>query len=447
MASDPFATPPPPSPPSDPPPPPPPTAPDAPGTHARPLRRRRSGRVLGGVANGIAATYGVDVVLVRVLWVVAALAGVGIPLYLIAWIAIPYGDDSTPPPHFERKRDLPLVVGIVLVAIGAIIVLHEVFFVRDFGRFAFPLVLIAAGAAFLIRRADQDSSTPASPARAAFAAPTPTVTPSTTSTDTETAMPEPDTATIDGPAPEVTPPGAPPPTSAWGQTAPWPTAPRPTPPAPPRRRERPFLTPVTIGVLLLVGGVTALLGASDAVDVNLTVAFAIGLAIVAAALVISAWVGRAHGLILIGLLLVGATAASSILDVPLHGGWGDQHYAPTTRSTLQRSYALSGGRLTVDLVDAPLANRTTHVDATLGFGELDVDVPSSVRVDVRARAGAGAVEVFGQTDNGVHSDAHEVFPSTGHGTLRLDLRVGAGHVVVRRITPDGTVTELAGAHA
>src|SRR5262249_25200242 len=64
--------------------PPEPPAPQAP-PH-RVLRRDRSNRVLGGVAAGIARTYGVDVVLVRGIWVIAAVFWVGIPAYVIAWI-------------------------------------------------------------------------------------------------------------------------------------------------------------------------------------------------------------------------------------------------------------------------------------------------------------------------------------------------------------------------
>ena len=66
-----------------------------------------------------------------------------------------------------------------------------------------------------------------------------------------------------------------------------------------------------------------MLQALDVVDVNVTVALAVATCVVAAALVLSAWVGRARGLIFLGLLLVGATAVSSAIDVPLRGGFGE----------------------------------------------------------------------------------------------------------------------------
>jgi len=56
----------------------------------RPLSRPDAGRMIAGVAAGLAAYAGVDVAIVRVvLAVLAVTAGVGIPLYLAAWLLIP----------------------------------------------------------------------------------------------------------------------------------------------------------------------------------------------------------------------------------------------------------------------------------------------------------------------------------------------------------------------
>ncbi len=57
-----------------------------------PKRLYRSGknRVLGGVCGGIGEYFGIDPVMIRVLWIVAALGfGSGILAYFIAWIIIP----------------------------------------------------------------------------------------------------------------------------------------------------------------------------------------------------------------------------------------------------------------------------------------------------------------------------------------------------------------------
>ena len=60
------------------------------------LHRRRSGRMLGGVAAGLADYFDVDPVLVRVGFVVLALVGgLAVPLYLAGWALIPDEDTDT----------------------------------------------------------------------------------------------------------------------------------------------------------------------------------------------------------------------------------------------------------------------------------------------------------------------------------------------------------------
>jgi phage shock protein PspC (stress-responsive transcriptional regulator) len=58
------------------------------------LTRPVEGRLVAGVALGLARQYGVDVTLMRLLIVAACLfGGIGIPLYLAAWILI--SDEGT----------------------------------------------------------------------------------------------------------------------------------------------------------------------------------------------------------------------------------------------------------------------------------------------------------------------------------------------------------------
>src|SRR5262245_6041679 len=98
-----------------PPPPPPPS-----GSTRMRLHRSRENRILGGVAAGVAETFNLDALLVRVLWVLAAFAGFGIPLYIVAWIALPaQGGDA--PAGAERTRDISLALGLGLIALGVFI--------------------------------------------------------------------------------------------------------------------------------------------------------------------------------------------------------------------------------------------------------------------------------------------------------------------------------------
>jgi len=54
------------------------------------LYRSRSDRKIAGVCGGMAAYFGIDPVIPRLIWVVFALAaGSGILAYLICWLVIP----------------------------------------------------------------------------------------------------------------------------------------------------------------------------------------------------------------------------------------------------------------------------------------------------------------------------------------------------------------------
>lgn len=62
------------------------------------LVRPREGRMIAGVCAGFALRYGWDPALVRLVLVLAAIFGVGMPLlaYFIAWIVMPNGQLSLP---------------------------------------------------------------------------------------------------------------------------------------------------------------------------------------------------------------------------------------------------------------------------------------------------------------------------------------------------------------
>ena len=54
------------------------------------LYRSRKDRILGGVCGGMGKYFGVDPVLVRLLFVLLALGvGSGIVLYIVAWLIVP----------------------------------------------------------------------------------------------------------------------------------------------------------------------------------------------------------------------------------------------------------------------------------------------------------------------------------------------------------------------
>ena len=72
-------------------PPPPPAAPP------RPLRRSRKNKMIAGVCAGMAEHFEMDVALVRLIWaLVTFFTGIGIILYLICWLVVPYAEEGAP---------------------------------------------------------------------------------------------------------------------------------------------------------------------------------------------------------------------------------------------------------------------------------------------------------------------------------------------------------------
>jgi phage shock protein PspC (stress-responsive transcriptional regulator) len=411
------------------------------------LRRDRANRVLGGVAAGIARTYGIDVTLVRVLWIIAAIAWIGIPAYVVAWIAIPPDDGSATD---ERPRDIGLLLGLALIGVGALIAADHLLpdGLRIGGRFVGPLFLIGGGIAILVLRRPgrpTDPEPPAAGAERATGAEPAAATTSATATTTATTTGEPPPG-IPATQPTEAVSSAPEPVSAWTQTAAWPTihdARRAHRRERRARRPRPFLTPLTLSLLLIAAGVTSFLQALEVIELNRAVALAIATCAVGAVLVLSAWVGRARGLIFLGLLLVAATAASSAIDVPLRGGIGEERYQPANVAEVLGKYELAIGQMSLDLRNvAPGAGETVDVNASIGIGRLEVKVPSSARIDVDAHMGAASLVLFGRHYDGWHRDVHRTVEGDAgaSGVLHLKLRVGAGEIDVHRFQPGGVET-------
>jgi phage shock protein C len=68
------------------------------------LTRSTTDRMLGGVAGGMAAYFGMDTGLMRVLWVAAAFTGVGILVYIALWVVLPKGAPVTPAARVAEER-------------------------------------------------------------------------------------------------------------------------------------------------------------------------------------------------------------------------------------------------------------------------------------------------------------------------------------------------------
>ncbi len=143
------------------------TAPAAHRPAARlPLRRPERGRLLGGVAAGLAAHLDVPVPLVRVVLVaLVPFAGLGLAVYVFWWVTVPQGDPAATAttarpsalqrlarrqpgePLLPAGRRLPvadLALGGLLVVAAAVLVAMRLG-VEPAGRWALPVLVLLVG--------------------------------------------------------------------------------------------------------------------------------------------------------------------------------------------------------------------------------------------------------------------------------------------------------------
>jgi signal transduction histidine kinase len=123
---------------------------------SRSLRRDRSNGVVAGVCAGIAKQAGVDVVLVRIVFVALAFAGgLGIVLYLLLWAFVPVegaAGRSIALPRIHGRGAIEVGVGAGLLLLSVLLTLRGLgVWVAD--AIVWPGVLIAAGGALLWHQA------------------------------------------------------------------------------------------------------------------------------------------------------------------------------------------------------------------------------------------------------------------------------------------------------
>ena len=116
------------------------------------LYRSPTDKVVAGVCGGLAAYFGMDPVIVRLAFVVFALAGgASLLLYIIMWIVVPVAQTGiTPAVTRPMSSD---AIGALLIGGGVLWLLANLGVFRFINwSFAWPLVLVAIGLALLLRR-------------------------------------------------------------------------------------------------------------------------------------------------------------------------------------------------------------------------------------------------------------------------------------------------------
>jgi len=391
------------------------------------LRRSVTDRKIAGVAGGLGRHLNIDPTILRVLFVVLVFfGGAGLLIYAAAWLLVP--EEGT-----ERSvvQTSPSTRNTLLIVVGVLAALLLIGDAWGGVGFPWPLALVALVVAVVLLNRDRGntplppSGPPAGPQRPG-SRPAETATPAgSTPTSQETTM-----AHTDQPTTLLDPTPPAPPVGPWS----YPAAGPPGPPAPPAPDRGPKLFGPTVALLLVALGSLGLYDSvgGDVVDAAYP---ALALTVIGVMLVVGAFVGRAGGLIFLGVvaaLVLGITASAQ-------DNWSTDtrlFRTPATAADVRTSYDITAGQIRLDLTEVEdlesLDGR--RIDLEAAAGEILVLVPEGIDVDVDAsiRLG-GEIEVDGIVENGNGVDLNRrIDGGDDVSQLYLELDLVVGRIEVRQ---------------
>ncbi|MGH3830679.1 MAG: PspC domain-containing protein [Pseudonocardiaceae bacterium] len=372
--------------------------------------RRADDRKIAGVAAAIGRRYAIDPVLVRVALVVAALfSGVGVLLYLLGWLLLPAEHDQARAAGsavWRERGSMSAALTIVLV-LFLMPATRAVFDGRPSGVLA---LAVAIGTLVLLHRSRAAlGELPGSPSPAQ----TPSPAPNTTADAAERPAP-----------PAWDPLGVAP--FAWD--LPEPSSPAPTTPS---RGPRSKVTPITLGLTLLTGGLAmAFWPAISAAQITALLLGVIGLG-----LLLGSFLQGGRGLILIAVplaLLTGVLQAIPVSDLEI----GNRYWDPTTAAQVQGHYGVALGNGRLDLTGLRLTNgQTVRTSVSVGIGETHVILPPNVDAQVSCQTQLGRVDCLNGPGRGHPTRAAVNDPGSAGangGKIILNVHSVVGQVHVER---------------
>lgn len=107
--------------------------------------------MVAGVCGGVGRYLGVDPVLLRIAFIILALAnGLGVIAYVVAWVAIPEERPGQPlGPAPEARREMGrLVLGGSLVVLGLVLLLDRL--APNLDELFWPVAVVAVGVALML---------------------------------------------------------------------------------------------------------------------------------------------------------------------------------------------------------------------------------------------------------------------------------------------------------
>jgi phage shock protein PspC (stress-responsive transcriptional regulator) len=386
----------------------------------RPVRPRIGGKV-GGVSAAIGLRYGIDPILVRVAFVLAALyGGAGLVLYLLGWLLFPKEDDPAPGSTEPTRQPTSTTLAVVLV----LLLIPGVFWLTSSP--AIVGLALGLGALYLVHRNYGDRGTTP-------AVPTPSIGQQAAAPADEHTWVYPGTASTTSAQFDETPRQEPP---AWDPLGAAPFAwdlPEPSEPEEPepKRPPRRWISFVTLGVAAFAAGLATTLGAP------LVVALAVALGVLGLGMIVGSFLRGGRGLI--GAAIPVGALAMLLAVFPMgdfNGELGNDEIRPTAVQQVLPHYQRSAGSFTLDLQNLEIADgQELRTGANVGIGEVFVRVPSDVDVTARCAAEFGSVHCLHDTADGrsvERSVVDQGADGPGGGQIVLDLVVGTGDVEVVR---------------
>ncbi len=383
-----------------------------------PVRRRTDEKWIGGVASGLADRLGVDPVIVRAAFVLLSiLGGIGVTVYLVAWLLLPNDRDEIAAERALRDGDGS---SIVLMVIAAFALFGGSWWGTDSG-WGFPWGLALTGLLiwWLVQRSrnrpDADQRVSAQQSGSPYSA---------GATPTPFAAGPPAGPFVAGQMP-----------TTFG---PVPATPRPVAPNRPARRSGGALMALlAIGLALVTYGSLSWLGSEfQWTGDHRVIAMAGALAAIGLLLLALGLAGWRAGFVAFLAVILALTAFSSAVvpsGIHLGGRVGDARWTPTSVAT-DVDYRLGVGDGVLDLSGLPTEGLSeAKIPAYVGLGELKVIVPEGLTVKLAGHVGLGEILLPGDArseSQGGSDLSRSTVIGDGPTEVVVDAGVGIGQLTV-----------------
>jgi phage shock protein PspC (stress-responsive transcriptional regulator) len=411
------------------------------------IRRDTANGMIGGVAAGFARHLDIDVVWVRLAFVLLTVfgGGLGLVTYLAAWLIVPEGAGGEAGSRLSERdgRGAAFWTGVVLLTLGGAILVDtflsplvdRVLWVST-GDLIFPLVLIGIGA--LIYRSSRNGDLKFRAVRIEEEA------------ERLGERIERDAESLGDRIEQRV--------ESWVEEVEhvaedWETRIEQRAETLREARSRARVAPVTFGAAFIALGGLWLASSLGVPGITLTRALAGALLVIGIGLVVGAFLGRGRGLIVTGAILAPVVALMTLfphvpqsLEVVSVGRDGvivsdgeRRIEAPATLADLppDGTYEFGAGSFTLDLRtlgDEIAAAGTVRVSVEMGIGSLRLRLPDDVTAEVAVELGIGRIRILDASSSGGIgvTDQQRLVIGDGGGTLVLQIEQGIGDVAVTR---------------